>query len=512
MKLLIVEDERVTRENLASMLDFENLGISEVLTASNGERGLKEAMQQHPDILLTDIRMPRMDGIALASHIRSCLPNCRIIFLSAYAELEYYRAAIRLKTVSYLEKPVVPDELAAVLSEAVEECRQLRLIEVLKNQERGKKRRDFALTMTQPKKADESWGIKDVPGYKKGIHYVTSILLYTAGAGLYEELLEELAEWAVKETQEVLFAKKKEDCYVIQLLTKENRNKLVQSVCEKLRNMLSGEYGWYLSCGDTVLAGQSYQSYQNAALGLHRCFYEPYGFIVYPEMQIHMEGSDAEYQEDRQRLLEAADYFSLEDMQVQEQQLYEKLQKEKRIPAGNVRGIYYDFINFILREGEKRQIPEDILAEYRIFLHGGMLDRKNCMEIHEIYGRLLGEIGGWIEEQAQERSRILLIRKYVEDHCHNPQISLREIADYAHLSVSHMCVVFKEQTGTTINQYLTEARMEKAKKYLADPRYNIREISVMSGYQDSNYFGRIFKKTFQMTPVEYREHRRDNPC
>ncbi|MCD8330420.1 MAG: AraC family transcriptional regulator [Lachnospiraceae bacterium] len=100
-----------------------------------------------------------------------------------------------------------------------------------------------------------------------------------------------------------------------------------------------------------------------------------------------------------------------------------------------------------------------------------------------------------------------MIKKYVEDHYDNPQFSLLEVSDHVHLSVSYICVAFKQRTGMTINQYLTQVRMEQAKKYLKNTRYSLTEVSRMVGYQDSSYFGRIFKKTYQLTPIEYRERK-----
>ncbi|MCL1857241.1 MAG: response regulator, partial [Kiritimatiellaeota bacterium] len=104
--VLIVDDERMTREGLAESLDWRAAGVDRVFCAENGEAGLIMAKRILPDIVLTDIRMPRMDGITMAGRIRDILPECRIIFLSAYSEIDYYKAAIDLKAIRYLDKPI----------------------------------------------------------------------------------------------------------------------------------------------------------------------------------------------------------------------------------------------------------------------------------------------------------------------------------------------------------------------------------------------------------------------
>lgn len=108
MRVLIVEDEQAAREGLVDIIDWGALGIDEIYTAPNGHRGLMEAKKHRPDILLTDIRMPVMDGIRMAGEIVKLYPECSILFLTAYAEIGYYREAIKLKAVSYVEKPVTP--------------------------------------------------------------------------------------------------------------------------------------------------------------------------------------------------------------------------------------------------------------------------------------------------------------------------------------------------------------------------------------------------------------------
>ena len=99
MKLLIVDDEKLTREGIRDSLGLESLGISQVLLEDDGIHGLKTALEVRPDIVLTDVRMPRMNGVQMAERILKELPETSIIFMSAYSDKEYLKAAI--KPVSY---------------------------------------------------------------------------------------------------------------------------------------------------------------------------------------------------------------------------------------------------------------------------------------------------------------------------------------------------------------------------------------------------------------------------
>lgn len=105
----------------------------------------------------------------------------------------------------------------------------------------------------------------------------------------------------------------------------------------------------------------------------------------------------------------------------------------------------------------------------------------------------------------QEHPTIFLIREYISRNYMNETLSVKNISEHVFLSASYVCTFFKNETGQTLNQYLTEYRMERAKQLLADPRYKITDISSRVGYSDGNYFGKSFKKYTGFTPSEYRE-------
>ena len=105
MKLLIVDDEELTRTGVITSLDWASLGIDEVLQADDGVHGLETARLYKPEIILCDVRMPRMDGISMLERLEKFLPDTVPIFMSGYSDKEYLKAAIKLKAVNYIEKP-----------------------------------------------------------------------------------------------------------------------------------------------------------------------------------------------------------------------------------------------------------------------------------------------------------------------------------------------------------------------------------------------------------------------
>lgn len=125
MKLLIADDELLTREGLASSIDWESMGIHQIFQADDGIRALHIAKLQEPDIILSDIRMPRMNGIEMVEKLAEILPDTSIIFMSGYSDKEYLKAAIKLKAIDYVEKPLNPEEVRATVLEAVSRRRKI---------------------------------------------------------------------------------------------------------------------------------------------------------------------------------------------------------------------------------------------------------------------------------------------------------------------------------------------------------------------------------------------------
>lgn len=119
--VLIVDDETMPRKVLKEHLPWDELRVSQIFQASDGLEAIEQARQCRPDIVISDVRMPRMDGIEMAAAIREFCPQCQFIFLSGYSDKEYLKGAIRLKAANYVEKPIDLEEISQSLREVIEE-------------------------------------------------------------------------------------------------------------------------------------------------------------------------------------------------------------------------------------------------------------------------------------------------------------------------------------------------------------------------------------------------------
>lgn len=123
MKLLLVEDEELTRIGILNYIPWEAIGVTDIQTAEDGKEGLRKALSYRPDIVMADVRMPHMDGITMAFEIRKHM-DCCFIFMSGYCDKEYLKSAIVLSAVNYIEKPVEPGEIIQTVEKAVKQVQE----------------------------------------------------------------------------------------------------------------------------------------------------------------------------------------------------------------------------------------------------------------------------------------------------------------------------------------------------------------------------------------------------
>lgn len=506
MKLLIMEDEVQIREGLSEGLDWEQFGIDEIYTAKNGEVGLELAKRCKLDIILTDIRMPRMDGIQAVKRLRKYLPKCSIIFISAYSEKHYLKEAIRLKAVSFVEKPIDMEELKKVIEEAILEQRENR---DQKEQEKkallynaqilaGRLNRNLFRDREECRKELKQVGIEE----KEYRLFATVLVHYAKGPDREEE-----ARWNLFCLQNehlcasapvrLIFGQKQADLLVYHLFLK--RENQYMELLDWLSDSLREIRRYYILAGSLQNSVMRFQdSYNDAALLLNRAFYLPYGKVVTGEerdvlMTLDFGGWKADFAEKLMRGCFAEAEEALEDYKGQ-------ILKNQKVHFSIVKEFYLYLYGELRRYAEKNSLflKESLLMETQeLFLRNG-----NFEELHESIHKLLqmtAEAGN-----EGEDGMIVRIKKYVSQNYENPWLSIKEIADAMGKSVSNICVVFKRETGITLNQFLTDVRIDAAKTLLDNPRNSIKTVAEKSGYTDSSYFTRIFKKHTGMTPSEYR--------
>lgn len=514
MKLLIVDDEELTRTGVISSLDWSSLGIDEVLQADDGVHGLEAARLHKPEIILCDVRMPRMDGISMLERLEKFLPDTVPIFMSGYSDKEYLKAAIKLKAVNYIEKPFSLSEIEAAIREARELYMQKvhsKRGETLHSMETASR---LALQLTLPYGSNAEVIRQLVSELNLSVNsstYFTSFIVKTsqfldAAAPSMADFCQDFKAFLEPFHMQCIYLEKKMQ-YLVYFLFSQNEPtaRQLQSVSNYLCSYFAKNGRYSMACGNTVCGlAKAYQTYTSAVILLQSSYFFPENTLLttvlldeIPEVQsnIFADSPAADFAEALSHLDRAAVDRILE-------KLYTTFFKNHRFLQNPVKDLYYKL--FLILEDARHQ--QKIAGSGNVESIAETID--DCFTFPELHQTLIDRTADFFakaETTTQENPTIFLIKDYISKNYMNETLSVKDISSHVFLSTSYVCTFFKSETGHTLNQYITEYRMEKAKQLLKDARFKITDISSRVGYSDGNYFGKSFKKYCGLSPSEYRE-------
>lgn len=298
MKILIADDEALVRNGLKNTIRWEKFGISTVLLAEDGVQAMRLAQQDQPEIILTDVRMQRMDGIELATRLRKLLPNSHLIFMSGYSDKEYLKAAIQLKAVSYVDKPIDREVMEQVIEEAVrlqtEYSSNLDAQTVRSRMEKAQ----LAVAMTQVNDQNEdsirkSWSALNLPSGNKlwfstVLVHLTNVTDCSGIPGL-TEFMAKLQEVAQKKRISFIYSSRTESRLLLHLyrsteLTREH----IAWFTLQMQKFLMNRFQFFIAAGLSVRGiSKVGLSYQSAVETLSNSFYDDLNSILlWNEQQI----------------------------------------------------------------------------------------------------------------------------------------------------------------------------------------------------------------------------------
>ena len=514
MKLLIVDDEELTRTGVISSIDWKELGISEVFQADDGINGLEMAKKYQPEIILCDVRMPRMDGITMLERLESILPDTIPIFMSGYSDKEYLMAAIKLKAVSYIEKPIKPQEICDAVLEARDRYTQKvysRRGQTLRSMETASR---LALALTVPYDStiqaevlaqELSLSLTPSTCFTSIIVRLDSALELTGEA--LESIYHALHDFLDCQNMSCIYVAKREQYLVYDIISPSTPSPaILQSIGEYLGKQYQ-VYGKYLMAAGDTFAGisKAYQSYTSAVILLQSSYFFPSGSFLtsaFLESQQPSSGNAALPAESDHRFSELLSAKDSEKTSAFLEQLYHFFYKNHTLLPNQVKDLYYKY--FVILENTRKQqhLPDSVEQDTIV---SSLEKNFTYQELHEELVRKTQQYFTDLKNSIPENSTIFLIKDYISKNYMNETLSVKDISAHVFLSASYVCTFFKNETGQTLNQYLTEFRMEKAKQLLSDPRYKIADISSRVGYSDGNYFGKSFKKYTGVSPSEFRE-------
>jgi two-component system response regulator YesN len=299
---------------------------------------------------------------------------------------------------------------------------------------------------------------------------------------------------------------KQESVFVMHVFSDERpMESVLLRIAKEIKDLIPKDINFFISIGKTVIGSNKvFHSYNSAVILLQSSFFYEYGSILNYESSTTAIAANYPY-EFAEDFIKAIQEKELVHSRALAESFYQTLLHNHSLLANAIKDVYYKlFMQINTVQYNLKLQTEASTADSESLLE----TISNCDILRELHMMLLDKIDEFtnqLQSLSQENPTIFMIRDYISKHYSDYSLSIKDISDHVHLSSSYLCTVFKTETGKTLNQYITEFRIEKAKQLLNDPRNKITDISSRVGYSDGNYFGKSFKKEVGLSPSEYRE-------
>lgn len=535
IKVFLVEDEMVIRRGIKNSIDWEKEGYIFCGEASDGELAYPMIIKEKPDILITDIRMPFMDGLELCKLVKKELPNIKILILSGYDEFDYAKEAIRLGVTEYLLKPISSGKLLEALNGVSESIRRKKedkdlvrkyMEEMRENTEHEKQKFFEQMIAGNLSMADAlETGKKYEMNLSAGMY---NLLLFRFTLGKENrksgELLGE-AEYAIEKLTERLeyvfeFQRGVEGwAFLLMADNEEQMSERVKELSKDLEEIMKNysTIAYFGGIGQPVARLRELEeSFREAERALAARFTMELNRIISVE-DIRM----------------AQNVDTLDDIEITSFGEIEKTRTmlEKFLNNGAEDEID-EFVDVYINELPEENLKSVLMRQY-IIMDAYIVMMSFCEKIEGIEGEMqaqseelknsmktiqtLEEIKNYIRMllkkiigvrdtiSGRRYSDIIEIAKdQIRKTYMSDEISLNTIAAEVGMSPSYFSSIFSKEMGKTFVEYLTEIRMDRAKELLMCSSMKTSEIGYEVGYKDPHYFSYIFKKTQNCTPKEFR--------
>lgn len=534
LKILIVDDEFYFREALKISLPWKELGFELCGEAKNGKDALDKVEILKPEIIIVDINMPIMDGLAFVKSIMEADKNIKIIIISGYNEFNYAKQAIQLGVYNYILKPVNEEELKNSLLEIktiIEKESKIKIeVERLKQQEIESLpllKDKFLIDLLQGnlmKKEKETLKRLEYLNVNITSHYymvVTVELDYEEKSDWNDED-KHLWKFAISNILDEILAKHFDFdmcCDIndrICVILEKNENKkppdfdlLLENSLELIRTTVYKHMGFTITIGVGSEKNELFnisESYKESIVALkNKLTLGKNKVIFYSSVAEICKKENLFYVENRSQLL--MNMRIVDDKEVQKliTQIFEKIRRHN---------IHYELLFVVCIE--MISVCLEFIVEVGLSINDILPNNKRNL-IEEIQSkRSIDEMENWITEiyeytldtvkknKSLKASKLIdEVKKYIKENYQNSDLSINEIAMNLYVNYAHLCCVFKRDSGTTINEYLTEFRIQKAKELFDAGNYLIHNVAGRVGYCDANYFAKCFKKYYGLTPSKY---------
>lgn len=502
IKCLIVDDEQMEREGMKAILkrEFPSLVMEE---ANNGQLAIELATELKPDIVLMDIQMPGINGLEAIDQILADNPATKFIMVTAFDTFNYVQSALKLGAKDYILKPSKISEIIKVVGKVLGEIEQERKLQEESNLQQELLQRTLTLVETD----------------------VVTQLLFDHVHDVHLHML-----------MEMLDIREANSFFIMNVTVPFGMEKLYTNIKEKVRSMKSGWVGaLYDGQLPIIIFQDEAQSYRAQAISLAKEILaigtqqQKDGWFVgignECKSLVEIRESYKQARIASSNLTIPTKYRFFQDVPMLNESVNRKQSMHvKKDFADYVRLGHWDQLKtstyqliqeYEMENMEIQQAQQYVLDVLWSIVHEVGIETATPIFSHQVgnYRQLRDETANLLQAiqyaykqhyENLEADTIQQIKLYIMENSQQ-NISLEILSVKVGLSPIYISKMFKEKLGVNYIDFLTECRIEKAKKMLADPDKSIKEITLEVGYHEPNYFSKVFKKMCNVTPREYRK-------
>ena len=535
LKVFLVEDESIVREGLKKNIPWQEYGYQFTGEASDGEMALPMIRKIRPDVLITDIKMPFMDGLALSQIVTQEIPEIKIVIISGYDEFEYAQQAIRVGVEQYLLKPITKGTLRKVL------------LEIREKIESEQEQKNYLETFQNEMKEYEN--------------YARRSFLEKVFSGVFS--VQQIYEEAAKISLDL-----DGPCYNLILLNLQVKRQNPEYIMQEPEGMSEVRealfrfflrfpqyliFQWNVSLYGVLIKGETEQMEALKEQCIHNIE------KICSQQEISLEwcvavGNPVERLSLLPECYAKVNHILAHRFFNSQRHILTEKDVEELLPGKDLKSfasvdsamVNPDIIQGFLREGKQAEIKDFVdgylagvkeALESRLFRDYLLLNiRFTTINYMQIFGVCQQDFlpedddrkvhdasasGGNIDVYMLELlERALTLRdresenqgkralkkglKYIEENFSDESLSLNSVAGAIGVSGNYFSSIFSQEMQMTFIEFVTKKRMEKAKKLLIQTQLHSNEIAGKVGYKDPHYFSFVFKKTVGCTPREYR--------
>lgn len=487
-KVVIADDEWMIREGVKKLIDWEEFGFEIVGLASNGQEALDLYRQTMPDLIVSDIRMPMMDGLALIKHIRTENESIEFLVLSGYADFHYAKQAIGQRVAGYLLKPLDEDELIRYVKTIAEELKQKEKERKMRERSLQVEREELVVKLIQQ---DSNW---DKLEWKRlGLCAVGyQVLLIDTEKMNLQVIRTKLNQLSVSFTIGRLSGLLL--CYTNSHVSKRNWTNLLSTSLPE---------GVKCGLGKRVTNGQAiYLSYKSAKKRLAHVFYASEKFLLDDAIPTVEEGAKpiAVFEERLYLSLDMGDIAAVKQtIHTYVEEMEERMLDEEKLKARTVSMM----MNVVHRLIATSTLPKEWAKKgYEAVekIQGASHIQQFRNLLVEWCSQLAGQMAVPSTDAAVKKMKAIMHHRY------NEALRLDTLSALLNYNSAYLGKLFKQETGDYFNTYLDKVRIEKGKELLNDG-YKVYETAEKIGYANVDYFHRKFKKYTGESPSAFRKKR-----